>query len=164
MVVLNKVKLNIRNCAGALVVGISLIVIPLPVLGQNQSTTTHQSSMPQVAVGSQGDWALPNLDLHGSRYADFDGINTPNVDRVALAWTFEAGPTNSITQVTPLVIYGDMYLNAGGTLYEVNAATGESIWTMTMEDTLEARGRGPSYGDGKLYACLLYTSPSPRDS
>ena len=45
-----------------------------------------------------------------------------------------------------------MYLNAGGTLFAVNAATGESIWTMAMEDTLEARGRGPSYGDGKLYA------------
>lgn len=152
MVASNKLKASMRIWASALVVGMVLVVFPLPLLGQNQSTTTHQSSMPQVAVGTQGDWALPNLDLHGSRYADFDGINATNVDRVALAWTFEAGPSNSITQVTPLVIDGVMYLNAGGTLFAVNAATGESIWTMAMEDTLEARGRGPSYGDGKLYA------------
>ena len=45
-----------------------------------------------------------------------------------------------------------MYLNAGSTLFAVNAVSGESIWTMTMDETLVARGRGPAYGDGRVYA------------
>ena len=45
-----------------------------------------------------------------------------------------------------------MYVNAGATLFALNAITGERIWTMSLDDSLEARGRGPSYGDGRLYA------------
>ena len=45
-----------------------------------------------------------------------------------------------------------MYLNAGSTLFAVNAVTGESVWTLTMDDQLTARGRGPAYGDGRVYA------------
>ena len=45
-----------------------------------------------------------------------------------------------------------MYVNAGGTLFALNATSGEAIWTTKLSGTLEARGRGPTYGDGKLYA------------
>ena len=119
---------------------------------QEVATTTHQSSPPQITAGGQSNWGLHNLDLRGSRYADIAEIDTSNVGRLELAWSFEAGAANSITQVTPLVVDGVMYVNSGSTLFAVNAVTGEQIWTMTMRDTLEARGRGPTYGDGKLYA------------
>ena len=119
---------------------------------QEVATTTHQSSLPQITAGGQSNWGLHNLDLRGSRYADIAEIDTSNVGRLELVWSFEAGAANSITQVTPLVVDGVMYVNSGSTLFAVNAVTGEQIWTMTMRDTLEARGRGPTYGDGKLYA------------
>ncbi len=119
---------------------------------QEVATTTHQSSLPQITAGGQSNWGLHNLDLRGSRYADIAEIDTSNVGRLELAWSFEAGAANSITQVTPLVVDGVMYVNSGSTLFAVNAVTGQQIWTMTMRDTLEARGRGPTYGDGKLYA------------
>ena len=118
---------------------------------QEQGSTRHQSSLPQITTGSQKDWPLHNLDIHGSRYADLDEINTSTVGGLDVVWTFEAGAANSITQVTPLVVDGVMYINAGSTLFAVNAITGESIWTMSLDDSLEARGRGPSYGDGVLY-------------
>ena len=114
--------------------------------------TTHQSSPPQITTSGQTNWPLHNLDIGGSRYADIDEINTSNASRMVLAWSFEAGAANSITQVTPLVIDGVMYLNAGSTLFALNAVTGESVWTMKMDDSLQARGRGPTYGDGRLYA------------
>ena len=114
--------------------------------------TTRRSSMPQLTAGGQVDWPLHNLDIRGSRYSSLDEINTSNVSRLALAWSFEAGAANSITQVTPLVVDGVMYLNAGSTLFAVNAITGESIWTMSMDDTLQGRGRGPTYGGGRVYA------------
>lgn len=114
--------------------------------------TTHHSPLPQVSVAGQSDWPLHSLDVKGSRYAALDEIDTTNVERLELAWSFESGAGPGIAQVTPLVVAGVMYLNAGSTLFAVNAASGESIWTLTLDDTLVARGRGPAYGDGRVYA------------
>ena len=119
---------------------------------QDRAQTAHQSPLPQITTGGQADWPLHNLDIRGTRYSSLDEINTSNVGRLALGWSFEAGAANSITQVTPLVVDGVMYFNAGSTLFAVNAITGESVWTMRMDDSLEARGRGPTYGGGRLYA------------
>ena len=133
------------------IVSLGMMVI-VTVGAQEQGQTTHQSSPPQITTSGQTNWPLHNLDIGGSRYADIDEINTSNASRMVLAWSFEAGAANSITQVTPLVIDGVMYLNAGSTLFALNAVTGESVWTMKMDDSLQARGRGPTYGDGRLYA------------
>ena len=133
------------------IVSLGMMVI-VTVGAQEQGQTTHQSSPPQITTSGQTNWPLHNLDIGGSRYADIDEINTSNASRMALAWSFEAGAANSITQMTPLVIDGVMYLNAGSTLFALNAVTGESVWTMKMDDSLQARGRGPTYGDGRLYA------------
>ena len=122
--------------AGAAVV--AFFVLPVSIDGQQPATTTHQSALPQITTGGQANWALHNLDLRGSRYADIDEINTSNAGRLELAWTFEAGAANSITQVTPLVVDGVMYVNSGSTLFAVNATTGEEIWTTTLGDSLEA--------------------------
>ena len=107
--------------------------------------------------GGQLNWPLHNLDTRGSRYADLDEINTSNVERLGLAWSFEPEAAHIITQVTPLVVDGVMYLNdAGGTVFALHAMTGESIWTRALGgDTLKmlvSRPRGPTYGDGRLYA------------
>ena len=141
--------MNIVTVLGIATLGMMVIVT---VGAQELAQTTHQSSPPQITTSGQTNWPLHNLDIGGSRYADIDEINTANASRLALAWSFEAGAANSITQVTPLVVDGVMYLNAGSTLFALNAVTGESVWTMKMDDSLEARGRGPTYGDGRLYA------------
>ena len=120
--------------------------------GAQDATTTVQSAMPQLTTGGQVNWAMHNVDIRGSRYAEIDEINTSNAGSLELAWTFTAGPENSITQATPLVVDGVMYVNAGGTLFALNATSGETIWTTRLAEPLEARGRGPAYGDGKLYA------------
>ena len=114
--------------------------------------TTHHSPLPRITAGGQADWPLHSLDHMGSRYAALDEIDTTNVGTLELAWSFspDAGP--GIAQATPLVVAGVMYLNAGSTLFAVNAVTGESVWTLTMDDQLTARGRGPAYGDGRVYA------------
>jgi len=141
--------MNTATVLGIVSLGMMVIVT---VGAQEQGQTTHQSSPPQITTSGQTNWPLHNLDIGGSRYADIDEINTSNASRLALAWSFEAGAANSITQVTPLVVDGVMYLNAGSTVFALNAVTGESVWTMKMNDSLEARGRGPTYGDGRLYA------------
>ena len=37
------------------------------------------------------DWPLHDLNLAKTRYAPLDEINTSNVDRLALAWSFDVG-------------------------------------------------------------------------
>ena len=141
--------MNTGTVLGIVTLGMMVI---MTVGAQELGQTTHQSSPPQITTSGQTNWPLHNLDIGGSRYADIDEINTSNASRLALAWSFEAGAANSITQVTPLVVDGVMYLNAGSTVFALNAVTGESVWIMKMGDSLQARGRGPTYGDGRLYA------------
>ena len=133
---------------------IAAVIAGIPASSEQarRSQTTHHSPLPRVTAGGQADWPLHNLDLKGSRYSSLDEINTTNVDRLELAWSFEPGAGPGIAQATPLVVDGVMYLNAGSTLFAVNAVSGESIWTMIMDETLVARGRGPAYGDGRVYA------------
>ena len=146
---------HVRGCpfslAAAVIAALALLLPPSPA-GAQDATTTVQGALPQLTVGGQTNWAMHNVDIRGSRYAEIDEINTSNAGSVELAWTFTAGAEHSITQTTPLVIDGVMYVNAGGTLFALNAASGDVIWTTALSDPLEARGRGPAYGDGKLYA------------
>ena len=104
------------------------------------------------ASGGPGDWPLHNRDLGSGRYSSLDAINTSNVGRLALAWQFDAGAEHSIRQVTPVVVDGVMYLNAGGTTFALDAASGQPIWTRNLDEGLAARGRGPGYGNGRVYA------------
>ena len=133
---------------------IAAVIAGIPASSEQarRSQTTHQSPLPHITADGQADWPLHNLDIKGSRYSALRDINTTNVDRLELAWSFEPGAGPGIAQATPLVVDGVMYLNAGSTLFAVNAVSGESIWTMTMDETLVARGRGPAYGDGRVYA------------
>ena len=146
---------HVRGCpaltAPLAIAALALLLPPSPAGAQNANTTV-QSALPQLTAGGQTNWPMHNLDIRGSRYADLDEINSSNAGSVELAWSFTAGAEHSITQTTPLVIDGVMYVNAGGTLFALNAATGDVIWTTALSEPLEARGRGPAYGDGKLYA------------
>ena len=107
-----------------------------------------------LTVDGQGDadWPLHNRDRRNSRYAPHDQINTSNVDRLAVDWTFEMPAGGSIASTTPLVIDGVMYFNAGSTLYAIDAATGQTRWNSTTEPAFRGGGRGPVYGDGLIYA------------
>lgn len=102
------------------------------------------------------NWPVHNLDLNGSRYAALNTINSENVNQLELVWAFKPEAEHIITQVTPLVIDEVMYLNdADGLVFALDATTGEILWTVTLGDdptSLVSRPRGPTYGDGRLYA------------
>ena len=109
---------------------------------------------PAVAQQRSADWASQNIDLGNSRYAPLDQIDTGNVDRLTLRWSFETGPADNIAQATPLVVDGVMYLHSRATLFALDAATGEELWTAALDEGPEAAGpaRGPTFADGRIYA------------
>jgi PQQ-dependent dehydrogenase (methanol/ethanol family) len=102
--------------------------------------------------GMSGDWLSHNFDLHNSRFSPLDQINTSNAGGLTQQWSIETGGADALPQVTPLVVDGVMYYNAGSKLFAVNAATGASLWTYQVDPAFPGVGRGPSYGDGRIYA------------
>jgi PQQ-dependent dehydrogenase (methanol/ethanol family) len=113
-----------------------------------------------VAVGAaaqpgrtvQANWASHNVDLLNSRYSTLDEINTANAGRLTVKWSFDTPGADNVAQITPLVVDGVMYFNAGSKLYAVNAVTGQQIWKVEVEPPFPGSGRGPTYGDGRIYA------------
>ena len=89
-------------------------------------------------------------------YSPLDEINTSNAGKVIQKWAFapkdaKGGPV-PLGQVTPLVVDGVMYFNSGSKMFAVNGATGQQVWATEIEPSFGASGRGPAYGDGKIYA------------
>ena len=109
---------------------------------------------------SSGDWPSHNLDLYNGRYSPLDQINTSNVGQLTEQWSTHSGSESKgpgyagtgIRQVTPLVIDGVMYYNAGAKLFAIDAATGNALWTSGVEPSFDGSGRGPIYGEGYIYA------------
>src|SRR5262245_59250555 len=138
--------------------GLSTIVIALGLAGVGTwlAPATHAQGK------GAGDWVSHNFDRHNSRFSPLDQINTSNVSRLTQQWSIRAGAADGksdagitgtgVRQLTPLVIDGVMYYNAGNRLYAVDAATGASLWTHAIDPPFSGSGRGPSYGDGYIYA------------
>ena len=98
------------------------------------------------------DWSLHNIDLRNSRYSPLEEINTSNVGRLALKWSFEVPASNNISSATPLVVDGVMYVHSGSKVFAVDTTTGRSLWTFEGDEPFAGTGRGPAYGDGRIYA------------
>jgi len=105
------------------------------------------------AQPGSSDWPSQNLNIHNSRYSELDQIDTGNVDRLVMQWSFEPGPQDDISQVTPLVVDGVMYLHSRVTLFALDARTGAELWRRPLAAG-PANGpvRGSTYAEGRIYA------------
>jgi glucose dehydrogenase len=106
----------------------------------------------QAQGGANFNWASHNLDLKNSRYAPVSDINTENVARLTVKWTFSAPGSDNISRATPLAVDGILYFNAGSKLFAVNGETGQQVWVTQVDPPFPANGRGPMYANGKIYA------------
>jgi quinohemoprotein ethanol dehydrogenase len=107
---------------------------------------------PNADQKASADWPLHNLDLHNTRFSPLNQITAANAGKLTLKWTFETPKSDSTGSITPLVVDGVMYFNAGSKLFAVNAATGKSAWTFALDTPFGGGRRGPAYGDGRVYA------------
>ena len=113
------------------------------------------SAAPVLAqgVGEAGDdWPRHNLDEYNSRFSPLSEIDRSNVGSLELKWSMRTDVTMRVGEVTPLVVDGVMYFHSGSTLFAVDGATGEEVWTFEAEEPFTGGGRGPAYGDGRIYA------------
>ena len=106
-----------------------------------------------------GDWAHYLGDRGTTQYSSLRAIDTGNVARLEVAWTYASGGADSLNrsqiQCNPLVVDGVLYgTNPRLQAFAVDAATGRERWTFdpaVFDDALFGMGtnRGLSYwGDG----------------
>jgi PQQ-dependent dehydrogenase (methanol/ethanol family) len=140
---------TIKRMAAAGAFALAVTIGALDAIGRGAATVDAAA---QTARTVQANWASHNVDLLNSRYSTLDEINTTNAGRMAVKWSFETPGSDNVAQITPLVVDGVMYFNAGSKLYAVNAVTGEQVWKVEVEPPFPGSGRGPAYGDGRIYA------------
>ena len=113
---------------------------------------------------NSGDWPMYGHDLGSTRFSPLTQINSDNVSKLALAWSYSmrpggAGPSAaSFNEVTPIVVDGVMYLPAGNRVLALDPDTGKEIWVYQRKTGLVS-ARGVAYwpGDGKNPPRLFFT-------
>lgn len=75
---------------------------------------------------AQTDWPFYGNDPGAMRYSPLRQINTANVDRLKLAWTFRTGKPGS--EAIPIVVAGVMYVTGPDGVYALVPETGGLLW------------------------------------
>src|SRR5690242_19305102 len=109
---------------------------------------------------SANDWAMPAKDFANTRYSTLKQINTGNVGKLQVAWTFSTGVLRG-HEGAPLVIGSTMYVhtpfpnivyaldlnNNGQIIWKYEPRQDPSVIPVMCCDTVN---RGVAYGDGKI--------------
>src|SRR5437764_8710896 len=97
----------------------------------------HHSALAQAASANGGEWTAYGRDVLGSRYSTLTQIDTSNVARLAVAWTYHTGEMAPAVQTrnhrsleaTPIVVDGTMYLiTPMGRVIALDPETGTQRW------------------------------------
>src|SRR5204863_8285025 len=116
----------------------------------------HAVKVPHPAT----DWPMFSHDLAGTRFSPLKQINASNAAKLKLAWSMPyradrtgagGGGLGGLTEVTPVVVNGVMYLPAENRVLALDAATGKEIWKF---DVAPGQGgalskRGVTYWPGE---------------
>jgi len=109
---------------------------------QAHSTATGTEPSSQA---SGADWAVYHGNPQGTHYSSLDQINTKNINRLKVAWTFDTGdgaPTNDMEGDT-IVVKGRMYFaSPKGRIFSLNAATGTQKWVYDPAEGAPVSGNG----------------------
>lgn len=115
---------------------------------------------PQSDDGSaDSDWALHGRSVDGSRFSPLSNINSSNISKLGLAWSFKVDPDRGL-QATPIVVDGIMYVTGPySVVYALDAVTGRELWRydpevdrgITDRGCCGPNNRGVAVVNGKVY-------------
>lgn len=114
----------------------------------------------------QPGWIMYKADAASSSYSPLDLIDTSNVSRLKVAWTFY--PDDAVgngrmggSQCNPIVVDDVMYVaSSQRTIFALNAATGAKIWAFDPNKGKRGGGsfRGVTYWQQGSDKRILFTS------
>lgn len=87
-----------------------------------------------TAKSQDGEWLSYGRTLSETRYSPLDRINTSNVSRLGLAWTYAVGAGGGNQEATPLVWNNTIYgITNFSVVFALDARTGKEIWRWDPE-------------------------------
>src|SRR6202163_845948 len=120
--------------------------------------TLLTSAAASVAV-AQTDWPIYGHDPGGLQYSPLKAIDTRNVSKLQVAWTYDTRPADvppaagapPRAQATPLVVDGMLYLSSPyNRIVALEPETGKKIWEYQSDSTPSTRGISYWGGDKTL--------------
>ncbi len=85
-------------------------------------------------AATDGDWLSYGLTPGETRYSPLTQIDSTNVKRLGLAWSYEVGPGGGNQEATPLVYNGTIYsVTNYSVVFAVDARTGKEKWRWDPE-------------------------------
>ncbi|MDG2003717.1 MAG: PQQ-dependent dehydrogenase, methanol/ethanol family [Novosphingobium sp.] len=120
-----------------------------------------REQLTDASVGAGGNWTAVGGGADESGYSRLDQIDTGNVNRLGLAWSFDL-PGEVALEATPLAIDGTLYFTGTyASVYAVDGATGKLIWRYDPEtwkhNPAKMRigtsvNRGVAFADGRIFS------------
>ena len=110
-----------------------------------------------------GDWISHGRTYSEARYSPLNRIDSGNVKRLGLAWSFDAETTRGL-EATPIVVAGTLYTTgAWSVVYAIDARTGRQLWKWDPQVSraygqracCDVVNRGVAVYKGKIYVGVL---------
>src|SRR5919106_2162704 len=112
----------------SIVVMAGLVAIAAAIVSAQQSRRIDDASLKRAGQGGD-DWLTYGLNLAETRYSPLAEINTANVHRLGLGWSYEVGTGGGGQEATPLVANGTIYgITNWSIVFAVDARTGKEKW------------------------------------
>jgi PQQ-dependent dehydrogenase (methanol/ethanol family) len=110
-------------------------------------------------IANSKNWAMQAGDMYNQRYSKLKQINTGNVGKMQVAWTFSTGVLRG-HEGSPLVIDGKMYLHSPfpNKVFAVDLDTQKILWkyepkqdpAVIPQMCCDTVNRGLAYAEGKV--------------
>ena len=110
-------------------------------------------------IANSKNWAMQAGDMYNQRYSQLKQINTGNVGKMQVAWTFSTGVLRG-HEGSPLVIDGMMYLHSPfpNKVFAINLDSQKIIWkyepkqdpAVIPQMCCDTVNRGVAYAEGKV--------------
>ena len=110
-------------------------------------------------IANSKNWAVQAGDMYNQRYSKLNQINTGNVAKMQVAWTFSTGVLRG-HEGSPLVIDGKMYLHSPfpNKVFAVDLDTQKILWkyepkqdpAVIPQMCCDTVNRGLAYAEGKV--------------
>jgi len=113
-----------------------------------------------------GDWPMYTHDLAATRFSPLTQINAGNVSKLQEAWSlrlqpqgYRFGSAGGVSELTPIVVNGIMYISAETRVLALDPATGKEIWSYELTQG-KASTRGVAYwpGDRQNPPRIIFTA------
>src|SRR4051812_31941034 len=126
-----------RFVQAAIAIGLGLALSAGAAFAQTKGSADHikavtsavDSASIKANTATSNDWPTIGLDYAETRFSKLNQINTDNVKKLGLVWSYSLESSRGV-EATPVVVDGIMYQTASwSVVHDIDARTGKKIWS-----------------------------------